>query len=116
MFNNQTLMDFDVTCFPLDNLDRLDWSRGAAKFPKFFKGEFSVSSKADCFVRFDGFTKGYIWVNGFNLGRFWNAGPQRALYLPGALLRTDAPNELVILELEGSTASSVTVTDRPDLG
>ena len=116
MFNNQTLMDFDVTCFPLDNLDRLDWSRGAAKFPKFFKGEFSVSSKADCFVRFDGFTKGYIWVNGFNLGRFWNAGPQRALYLPGALLRTDAPNELLLLELEGSTASSVTVTDRPDLG
>ena len=99
MFNNQTLMDFDVTSFPLDNLDRLDWSRGAEKFPKFFRGTFTARRKAECFVRFDGFTKGYIWVNGFNLGRFWNVGPQRALYLPGALLSTDAPNEIIVLEL-----------------
>ena len=99
MFNNQTLMDFDVTSFPLDNLEKLDWSRGAAKFPKFFRGTFTARRKAECFVRFDGFTKGYIWVNGFNLGRFWNVGPQRALYLPGALLHTDRPNEIVVLEL-----------------
>ena len=116
MFNNQTLMDFEVTSFPLDDLARLDWSRVGAKYPKFFKGEFAAKSNADCFVRFDGFTKGYIWVNGFNLGRFWNIGPQRALYLPGALLRTDAPNEIVVLELVGTVASSLRITDVPDLG
>ena len=107
MFNNQTLMDFDVTSFPLDNLDKLDWSRPASKFPKFFKGTFTTQSKGECFVRFDGFTKGYIWVNGFNLGRFWNVGPQRALYLPGALLHTDRPNTLVLLELEGAAGGGV---------
>ena len=116
MFNNQTLMDFDVTSFPLDNIEKLDWSRGAEKFPKFFRGRFNAKNGGECFVRFDGFTKGYIWVNGFNLGRFWKIGPQRALYLPGALLRTDAPNEIVVLELEGTNASSVEVSDKPDLG
>ena len=67
-------------------------------------------------MRFDGFTKCYVWVNGFNLGRFWNIGPQKALYLPGPLLRTDAPNEIVLLELESASASSVRITDTPDLG
>lgn len=116
MFNGQTLMDFDVTCFSLDNLDHLDWSLGAADYPVFFRGKFSARSKADCFVRFDGFTRGYVYVNGFNLGRYWSKGPQRALYLPGVLLRTDSPNEIVVLELEHASASSVTITDRPDLG
>jgi len=42
-----------------------------------------------------------VYVNGFHLGRYWSCGPQKTLYLPGVLLRTDRPNELVVLELEG---------------
>jgi beta-galactosidase len=43
------------------------------------------------------------WINGFNLGRYWNVGPQTSLYPPGPLLRVGA-NELVILELHPSDA------------
>ena len=53
----------------------------------------------------DGFTKGMVYVNGFHLGRYWSCGPQKTLYLPGVLLHTDRPNELVVLELEGATPS-----------
>lgn len=43
--------------------------------------------------------KGAVFVNGFNLGRFWTAkGPQRTLYLPSPLLRR-GENHLVLLEL-----------------
>ena len=43
--------------------------------------------------------KGAVFVNGFNLGRFWpSRGPQRHLYLPAPLLRS-GDNELVVLEL-----------------
>ncbi len=31
--------------------------------------------------------KGLVFVNGFNLGRYWDAGPQRTLYVPGPLLQ-----------------------------
>ena len=48
----------------------------------------------------DGFTKGMVYINGFHLGRYWSCGPQRTLYLPGALLHTDRRNEVVVLELE----------------
>ena len=33
------------------------------------------------------FGKGYVWVNGRNLGRYWNAGPQTRLFCPGVWLK-----------------------------
>ena len=54
----------------------------------FLKGTFKAG-KGECFVDMSGFTKGYVFVNGFNLGRYWDIGPQKALYLPGALLKEE---------------------------
>ena len=45
-------------------------------------------------------------VNAFNLGRFWEEGPQRRLYLPGALLKP-GKNELLIFETEGKHKATV---------
>ena len=48
--------------------------------------------------------QGMIWVNGFNLGRYWPVvGPQETLYLPGPLLKP-APeqNTFIIFELENA--------------
>lgn len=61
-------------------------------------------------MRLDGFTKGYVFVNGKALGRYWNVGPQRTLYLPGVWLKED--NEIVVLELESYKYLSVTITDK----
>ena len=33
-----------------------------------------------------GWEKGVVFINGQNLGRYWNIGPQETLYLPGAWL------------------------------
>jgi beta-galactosidase len=37
-------------------------------------------------LQLNGFQKGYVWVNGHNLGRYWNIGPQDRLYCPGVWL------------------------------
>lgn len=50
--------------------------------------------------------KGYVWVNGNNLGRYWQAGPQLRLFCPGAWLRTGA-NEIKILNLWGEAGSDI---------
>ncbi len=42
--------------------------------------------------------KGYIWINGHNLGRYWNIGPQNRLYCPGVWLKK-GKNKMVILDL-----------------
>lgn len=33
-----------------------------------------------------GWEKGVVFINGQNLGRYWNIGPQETLYLPGTWL------------------------------
>ncbi len=84
--------------------------------PVFLKGTFNVEEACDTFVRPEGFTKGNIWINGFNLGRYWNeAGPQKTLYLPGPLLKK-GENEIVVFELEGTRVNEIILTDIQDLG
>ncbi len=114
--NIQTLMNFKMTCLPLDNTHKLDFNLGAEKYPKFFKGSFDSKNNYDCFVELNGFTKGSVYINGFNIGRYWSVGPQKTLYIPGTLLHTDKANEIIILELEGTTKNSVMIGDKHKLG
>ena len=67
---------------------------------------------ADTFVRLDGFHKGFVTVNGFNLGRVLGRGPQKSLYLPGVYLKDE--NEIVVFELEGAASKKVRITDKPE--
>ncbi|MFB8379756.1 glycoside hydrolase family 35 protein [Streptomyces rubiginosohelvolus] len=67
-----------------------------------FRGEFTVEGAAGlghAGLELPGWTRGFVWVNGFCLGRYWSAGPQRILYVPGPVLREGA-NEVWVLELE----------------
>ena len=87
-----------------------------AGLPRFYRGDFRVEDIGDTFLRFDGWTKGVAWINGFNLGRYWKVGPQKALYVPGPLLRK-GENELVLFELQdGPESCEVELSDQPDLG
>lgn len=52
-------------------------------------------------LRLPGWTRGFVWVNGFCLGRYRSVGPQETLYVPGPVLR-DGVNEVWVLELEGA--------------
>ncbi len=81
------------------------------KGPAFYKGTFKAKPGVDTFLDMRSFNKGFVFVNGFNLGRHWNVGPQYTLYLPGTLLKDE--NEIVILELEGTKKTSVSLTDKP---
>ncbi|MFV0504684.1 MAG: glycoside hydrolase family 35 protein [Lachnospirales bacterium] len=84
--------------------------------PIFMKGNFLVEECCDTFVRLDGFTKGNVFVNGFNIGRYWNtAGPQKTLYLPAPLLKK-GNNEIIVFELEKAETDLILLTDVEDLG
>ena len=78
-------------------------------------GEFELAEPADLFLDTTGFGKGMAWVNGANLGRFWQRGPTQTLYVPGPLLR-EGRNELVVLELDGATPSTARFVPEPRLG
>ena len=84
-----------------------------ANDPVFVKGYFEVDEIAETFIRFPGH-KGCIWINGFNIGKYWNVGPDTALYVPSALLKKGR-NEIVIFE-QYQINSTITFQDHPGLG
>ncbi|MEU4495250.1 beta-galactosidase family protein [Streptomyces sp. NPDC023998] len=68
-----------------------------------YRGVLEVRGAGDAKLELPGWRRGFVWVNGFCLGRYWSAGPQRGLYVPGPVLREGA-NEVWVLELEGAGA------------
>jgi beta-galactosidase len=70
----------------------------------------------DTFLKFrvPGATKGCIWVNGFNLGRYWAIGPQDTLYVPGELLQEENTVEVFELYSDG-TAPKLHFQDHHEL-
>ncbi|MBT8484565.1 MAG: hypothetical protein KJO43_03235, partial [Phycisphaerae bacterium] len=67
-----------------------------------------------------GLSKGQIFVNGHNVGRYFTttatgraAGPQTRLFLPADWLRADKPNELVVFDEHGFSPHKTKVVARP---
>ena len=109
----------DITTLTMDDLSGLCYTANTAfdGKPAFYKGGFTLNeTPCDTFLRLDGFKKGFVKINGFNLGRYWNdRGPQKTLFVPAPVLR-QGENEIVIFETDGCTAPTVTFVDQPDLG
>ncbi|CAB4070215.1 GLB1 [Lepeophtheirus salmonis] len=50
-----------------------------------------------------GWSKGIVFLNGFNLGRYWPVvGPQETLYLPGSILICNGVNRITLFEQDGA--------------
>ncbi|NXE02239.1 BGAL galactosidase, partial [Chaetorhynchus papuensis] len=91
-------------------------SSGGRVGPAFYTGTFETPGIAwDTFVKFPGWSKGLLWINGFNLGRYWTRrGPQQTLFVPGSVLHVGHPNNITVLELEGAPPTPLLVfLDRP---
>ena len=92
---------FDIYTLPMHDLSKLQYLPVSGytrdEKPAFFKGTFQAEAGIDSFVNMEKWTKGNVWINGFNLGRYWSIGPQLTLYVPGELLQDE--NTIEILEL-----------------
>lgn len=107
------LFGWETVSLPMDNTDGFRFSeRSGGRAPIILRGYFDAdpADMRDCFVGLGGFSKGVVWVNGFNLGRYWSVGPQRSLYLPAPLLRER--NVIEVLELDGTSSDTVTLGGR----
>ena len=83
----------------------------------FLRGELMIEGEPrDTFIRLDGFHHGFVAVNGFNLGRYYNdAGPQKTLYCPAPMLR-EGGNEIIVFEMDTCDRNEIEFTDTPELG
>ncbi len=109
----QQVNGWDVFPLPLDDLSGVLFGDLSVE-PGFHRAHLVIDQPADGFLALPGWQRGVLWLNGFNLGRYRAAGPQRTLFAPGPLWRAGV-NELVILELDG-VGSDVELRSEPDLG
>jgi len=72
----------------------------------FFRGLFSLAYTGDTYFDMSNYTKGIVWVNGHNIGRFWEIGPQKRLYCPSSFIKQGL-NEILILDLHLTGARPV---------
>jgi len=110
----QFIFNWTIFTLPLSNLSRLNFgSITSPVFPSFYRTQFTATNPIlDTFIQLPGWKKGVVWINGFNLGRYWYVGPQNYLYLPAPFLKS-GKNELIIFELEGFNEANIQLNSYP---
>jgi beta-galactosidase len=106
--NGMTLMDWEIFRLPMEEGWILSLPSGVSD-PRpgtFFKGTFDLKETADTFLDLKTWKKGVVWVNGHNLGRYWDIGPQTRLYCPAPWLKKGL-NEVVIFDLHQTEARPI---------
>lgn len=83
--------------------------------PVVYEGTFSLNEVGDTFLDMTNWGKGIVFVNGKNLGRYWQVGPQQTLYLPGAWLKKGENSIVIFEQLNPTIQTSVTGLTTPIL-
>lgn len=100
-------------CLDLENICEVDFSLDYIEnTPSFYEYTFNADEKGDTFLHIPNFGKGCAFINGFNLGRFWDIGPTKYLYIPSPLIKL-GENKIVIFETEGKYTETITLSKTP---
>jgi beta-galactosidase len=108
------LSGWEIYPLPMEQPGKLPFSRSACEGPCFYRATFQIDVPADTFLDTGAFSKGQVWLNGQPLGRIWNVGPQRTLYLPGPWLHK-GENEVIVFDLNGTAGRTLVGRDKPIL-
>lgn len=116
--NGMTLMGWETILFPLDEkfmeVPRpVPVAENSDKRCNFFIGSFVLPEVGDTYFDMRGYTKGNVYVNGHNLGRFWQIGPQVRLFCPASWLKK-GDNEIVVFDLLQDVEADISSFKSPD--
>ncbi|QYD67204.1 beta-galactosidase [Paraburkholderia edwinii] len=104
-----TLAGWDMFLLPMDDAYIANL-RGVCSNPHrsglFFRTSFELDATGDTYLDMSGWTKGVVWVNGHNLGRYWHIGPQQRLFCPAPWLKR-GENVVTIFDLHQTDAKPV---------
>lgn len=79
--------------------------------PMFYHFTVELDSIYDTFIDCSKYGKGCIFINGFNVGRYWSKGPMQYLYVPSGLL--NEKNDIVVFETENVLINTLEFSHKP---
>jgi beta-galactosidase len=108
--DGQELKSWQIFSLPMDNPDDLIATKTASAdppplAPAIYSGSFNLSDVGETCLDMRNWNFGVVWVNGHNLGRYWDVGADRGLYLP-SVWQNKGQNQITILELAGPPHST----------
>ncbi|HRZ96346.1 MAG TPA: beta-galactosidase [Paludibacter sp.] len=107
--NGMTLMNWEMYKLPMNEqyiTSLKSTEKASEKQGLFFNGKFTLQDVADTYIDMSNYQKGIVWVNGHNLGRYWNIGPQTRLYCPACWLKT-GENEVLVFDQHQTEAKPI---------
>jgi beta-galactosidase len=102
--DGKAIRGWEIYSLPMDDPDGDASSslsaESAACAPMIYSGEFALGQMGETYLDMRNWKFGVVWVNGHNLGRYWDVGGDRSLYLP-SVWENRGTNRITILELGG---------------
>ena len=101
LLDGKEVKGWEMYSLPFDDINAVkskNASEPGADVPVVKKGYFTIDQAADTYLDFSNWGKGVVWVNGHNLGKYWEIGPQQTVYVPVEWLKKGR-NEIVVFEL-----------------
>jgi len=117
LFNDQELVNWQMFSLPFTDVNSIKRTAGVNRYPDapvIRRGNFNLRETGDAYLDMSKWGKGVVWVNGYNLGRYWNVGPQQTIYVPGEWLKP-GNNEIVVLELIKPQQEILRSVEKPSL-
>ena len=116
LLDGKQVTGWTMYTLPLSNVDKIKFSKQKLGLqPVFYRGTFQVDEPADTFLNPTGLKHGIVFLNGFNVGRYWTIGPQLTLYVPAPILKKGT-NELIIFEADDvADIDHITLDDTPQI-
>lgn len=100
------ILEWEHRSLNLGDVPALRFGERRRNGPAFLRGTVELDEPADTFLDTSALTKGTLFVNGRNAGRYWNVGPQRRSFVPGAWLRRGR-NDVIAFDLKPSARATL---------
>ncbi|OKS88656.1 glycoside hydrolase family 35 protein [Mucilaginibacter polytrichastri] len=105
--NSKPLFNWKMYRFPFKDLNGLKFVTASITVagPACYKGSFTLAHVADTYLDMRSFGKGFVFLNGHNLGKYWQIGPQQTIYVPAGWLKAGKNEVVVFDQLKGNHQS-----------
>jgi beta-galactosidase len=115
LLNGNELTGWQMFSLPMKAVSQLSFSNQSKPgVPAVKRGTFTLQETGDTYLDMRNWGKGCVWINGHNLGRYWQIGPQQTVYVPVEWLKKGT-NEITVFELNKPEQGIISSLEKPVL-
>jgi len=115
--NGDELTGWKMYKFPFDNVAGFKYGYNKKMDsiqPALYHGAFTLTQTGDTYLDMHGFGKGFVFLNGHNLGKYWYIGPQQTIYIPAVWLKKGI-NDITVFDELREDPLYISTLDHPVL-